>query len=192
MCIISSKELPIISFSSMENLILWESWIDQTCCRGSLFYLQLLAAPEKSRANLSLYREVRLHMHDGRFALVEGRPQRIIGFWRIKDVIRISFISNVLHFFAHDPSGVDDGMYSLACGKIEEIEKHFSMCKKAGVLLSYLRHKSGNDCWLHAYAESVSPVSNRSYTFHYPVLQFNDGFPEAVPPSQKQVAFFHS
>lgn len=34
MCIISSKELPIISFSSMENLILWESWIDQTCCRG--------------------------------------------------------------------------------------------------------------------------------------------------------------
>lgn len=70
-------------------------------------------------------------LQDGRFALVEGRPQRIIGFWRIKDVIRISFISNVLHFFAHDPSGVDDGMYSLACGKIEEIEKHFSMCKKA-------------------------------------------------------------
>ncbi|VDO33470.1 unnamed protein product [Brugia timori] len=130
MCVITQPDILTVSFQTAEILTMWETWIYHTCFKGSLFYAQLVGAPESSRAYDSLNCEVRLHIHDGRIALVDGYPQRLIGFWFLNEIIRVCFNDNKLQFFANDRSGLDDGMYSLVCGRIQLLEKHYNLANK--------------------------------------------------------------
>ncbi|VIO85839.1 Uncharacterized protein BM_BM10132 [Brugia malayi] len=147
MCVITQPDILTVSFQTAEILTMWETWIYHTCFKGSLFYAQLVGAPESSRAYDSLNCEVRLHIHDGRIALVDGYPQRLIGFWFLNEIIRVCFNDNKLQFFANDRSGLDDGMYSLVCGRIQLLEKHYNLANKPGVLTAFLKQKEGDGLW---------------------------------------------
>uniref|UniRef100_A0A183HTU2 FERM domain-containing protein n=1 Tax=Onchocerca flexuosa TaxID=387005 RepID=A0A183HTU2_9BILA len=130
---------------------------------GSLFYAQLIGAPETSRAYDSLNCEVRLHLHDGRIALVDGYPQRLIGFWFLNEIIRVCFNDNKLQFFANDRSGLDDGMYSLVCGRIQLLEKHYNLANKPGLLTAFLKQKEGDGLWYEdKFADSSQTIIQHS------------------------------
>ncbi|VDM97599.1 unnamed protein product [Thelazia callipaeda] len=147
MCVITQTNILIVSFRSPEMLIMWETWIHHACSKGSVFYAQLVGAPEASRAYDCINCEVRLHIHDGRIALVSGCPQRLIGFWLLNEIIRVCFAHNKMQFFGNDRSGVDDGMYSLICGRIQLLEKHYKLASKPGLLTVFLEQKEGDGLW---------------------------------------------
>uniref|UniRef100_A0A183EYQ7 CNH domain-containing protein n=1 Tax=Gongylonema pulchrum TaxID=637853 RepID=A0A183EYQ7_9BILA len=87
----------------------------------------LVDAPEKSRAYSLLNCEVRVHIHDGRIALVACYPQRLIGFWFLSNIVQVGFAGNKMQILANDQNGVDDGVYSLVCGPIQLLEKHYKL-----------------------------------------------------------------
>uniref|UniRef100_A0A915PYX9 IRS-type PTB domain-containing protein n=1 Tax=Setaria digitata TaxID=48799 RepID=A0A915PYX9_9BILA len=147
MCVITQRDILTVAFQAAEILTMWETWIYHTCSKGSLFYAQLVSAPETSRAYSSLNCEVRLHIHDGRIGLVNGYPQRLIGFWFLNEIIRVCFNDNKLQFFANDTSGLDDGSYSLVCGRIQLLEKHYKLANKPGLLAAFLKQKEGDGLW---------------------------------------------
>ncbi|KAM3727122.1 Protein Dok-7 [Dirofilaria immitis] len=163
MCVITQPDILTVSFQAAEMLTMWETWIYHTCSKGSLFYAQLVGAPETSRAYDSLNCEVRLHIHDGRIALVNGYPQRLIGFWFLNEIIRVCFNDNKLQFFANDRSGLDDGMYSLVCGRIQLLEKHYNLANKPGLLTAFLKQKEGDGLWYEdKFADSSQTIIQHS------------------------------
>ncbi|CAG9536962.1 unnamed protein product [Cercopithifilaria johnstoni] len=165
MCVITQPDILTVSFQAAEILTMWETWIYHACFKGSLFYAQLVGAPESSRAHESLNCEVRLHIHDGRIALVDGYPQRLIGFWFLNEIIRVCFNDNKLQFFANDRSGLDDGMYSLVCGRIQLLEKHYNLATKPGLLTAFMKQKEGDGLWYEdKFADSSQTVIQHSST----------------------------
>ncbi|MFH4981558.1 hypothetical protein AB6A40_008267 [Gnathostoma spinigerum] len=62
-CLITKEQVLLIALTKFNNLLLWETWLNETCCRGSNFCAQLLGAPFGSRAHRCLNREIRLHIH---------------------------------------------------------------------------------------------------------------------------------
>lgn len=90
--------------------------------------------------------EEKLFVKDGRLALVDDHPQRLIGFWFLTDVLRVAFIANKMQLFAHDRNGLDDGMYCFVCGSLQMLEKHYKLATKPvsfffnqkAVLINYL------------------------------------------------------
>uniref|UniRef100_A0A8R1XZ48 IRS-type PTB domain-containing protein n=1 Tax=Onchocerca volvulus TaxID=6282 RepID=A0A8R1XZ48_ONCVO len=163
MCVITQLYILTVSFQAAEMLTMWETWIYHTCSKGSLFYAQLIGAPETSRAYDSLNCEVRLHIHNGRIALVDGYPQRLLGFWFLNDIIRVCFNDNKLQFFANDKSGLDDGMYSLVCGRIQLLEKHYNLANMPGLLTAFLKQKEGDGLWYEdKFADSSQTIIQHS------------------------------
>ncbi|VDM49389.1 unnamed protein product [Toxocara canis] len=130
LCVITRCDVVVVAFASVENLICWESWLHQTCFRGAMLYAQLIDAPESSRARSLLNREVRVHIHDGRFALVEGRPARVIGFWNTSDILRVGFRHNVMHFVTVHGLVEDEGVFALVCGQIQQLARFFHLAKR--------------------------------------------------------------
>uniref|UniRef100_A0A915A8V5 IRS-type PTB domain-containing protein n=1 Tax=Parascaris univalens TaxID=6257 RepID=A0A915A8V5_PARUN len=170
LCVMTRFDVVIAAFASIQTLIYWESWLHQTCCRGAMLYAQLIDAPESSRARRLLNREVRIHIHDGRFALVEGRPPRVIGYWNTSDILRAGFLQNVMHFITVEGLGQDEGIFAVVCGQIRQLEKFFRLSKKPGLLISYLNHKTADGPWMNSIRTTASMISfpvSASFDCHF-------------------------
>ncbi|KHN86204.1 hypothetical protein Tcan_03335 [Toxocara canis] len=106
----------------------------------------------------------RMHK-DGRFALVEGRPARVIGFWNTSDILRVGFRHNVMHFVTVHGLVEDEGVFALVCGQIQQLARFFHLAKRPGLLVSFLNRKTADGPWMNALKKVTSSASYPISTF---------------------------
>lgn len=125
LAIVCRNFVSVFAFESREMLLEWQAQIAEILGHSERFEVQLLSVPGKLEITSS---SAVLHIRDWQFALTQGIPPRLIGYWNMADLRRFGAVDDRRFCFeggSRCSSRGFEGIFVLGSNQSHEIANKF-------------------------------------------------------------------